>query len=201
MVKGLLVDRRCRSQPFSQESSLSLSPCSECLSCQQVRVLEVLLPHLAGAVVEDAQVTGAGLCIWARAQADTAACPRCGRPSARVHSRYQRRLTDVAIGGRKGGIRLGGRRFFCDAPDCPAATFAGQVEGLTSRDARRPPLLAAMRGGGAVGPGWGAGGVGRRADQRCCAWSWRSQTRPGPLRGCSGWTTSRSNVAKITAPC
>src|SRR5262249_28972392 len=146
MVKGLLVDRRCRSQPFSQESSLSLSPCSECLSCQQVRVLEVLLPHLAGAVVEDAQVTGAGLCIWARAQADTAACPRCGRPSARVHSRYQRRLTDVAIGGRKVVIRLVVRRFFCDAPDCPAATFAEQVEGLTSRYARRTPLLAAMLG-------------------------------------------------------
>src|SRR5947199_387198 len=48
MVKGLLVDRRCRSQPFSQESSLSLSPCSKCLSCQHVRVLELLLPHLAG---------------------------------------------------------------------------------------------------------------------------------------------------------
>ena len=104
----------------------------------------MLLPHLAGVVVEDAQLTGAGLCIWARARADTAMCPGCGRASARVHSRYQRRLADAAIGGRNVMIRLAVRRFFCDAPGCPAATFAEQVEGLTSRYARRTPLLAAM---------------------------------------------------------
>jgi transposase len=82
------------------------------LSCPHGQGLELLLPHLAGVVVEDAQVTGAGLCIWARARADTAACPRCGRPSARVHSRYRRRLADAAIGGRKVMIRLVVRRFF-----------------------------------------------------------------------------------------
>jgi transposase len=129
---------------------LSLSPCSEGLSCQHVRVLELLLPHLAGVMVEDAQVMGAGLFIRARARAGTAACPRCGCVSARVHSRYQRRLADAAIGGRKVVIRLAVRRFFCDAPGCPAATFAEQVEGLTSRYARRTPLLAAMLGAVAV---------------------------------------------------
>src|SRR5262249_62331806 len=121
MVKGLLVDRRCRSEPFSQESSLSLSPCSECLSCQHVRVLELLLPHLAGVVVENAQLTGAGLWIWARARAGTAACPRCGRASARVHSRYQRRLGGAAVGGREGVSRLAGGPVFGDAAGRPAA--------------------------------------------------------------------------------
>jgi transposase len=106
----------------------------------------VLLPHLAGVVVDDAQVMRAGLCIWARARVDAAVCPRCGQASARVHSRYQRRLDDVAVGGRKVMIRLAMRRFFCDAPGCPAATFAEQVEGLTSRYARRTPLLAALLG-------------------------------------------------------
>ncbi len=34
------------------------------------------------------------------------------------------------------------RRFLCANPDCAAVTFAEQVEGLTSRRARRTPLLA-----------------------------------------------------------
>ena len=60
----------------------------------------MLLPHLAGAVVEKAELAGARLCIWARARAEQAACPACGRFSVRVHSRYERRLADAAIGGR-----------------------------------------------------------------------------------------------------
>ena len=35
---------------------MSLSPCRECLSCQQIRGLELLLPHLAGVIVEEAEV-------------------------------------------------------------------------------------------------------------------------------------------------
>jgi hypothetical protein len=61
-----------------------------------------------------------------------------------VHSRYQRRLADAAIGGRPVLIRLTVRRFFCPAPDCPVITFAEQVEGLTVRYARRTPPLAEM---------------------------------------------------------
>ena len=38
-----------------QESGLSLSQVSRCLSCSH---LEVLLPHLAGAIVEDAEPVG-----------------------------------------------------------------------------------------------------------------------------------------------
>jgi transposase len=125
---------------------VSLSRVSGCVSCQHGIGLQVLLPHLAGVEVENAEVIGTRLCIWARAGAADAACPGCGARSARVHSRYQRRLADAAAGGRPVVIRLVVRRFFCDAPDCPAATFAEQVEGLTSRYARRTPLLAAMLG-------------------------------------------------------
>jgi transposase len=39
-------------------------------------------------------------------------------------------------------IVLEARRLRCVNPDCPAVTFAGQVEGLTTRFARRTPLLA-----------------------------------------------------------
>jgi transposase len=129
---------------------VSLSQDDGCLSCQYGLELGILLPHLAGVMVEKTELAAAWLCIWARARAERAACPACGRSSGRVHSRYHRRLADAAIGGRRVLIRLAVRRFFCGNPDCPAATFAEQVEGLTSRYARRTPLLAAMLGAVAV---------------------------------------------------
>ena len=123
---------------------MSLSSCGECLSCQRVRVLEVLLPHLGGVVVENAEVAGAKLCIWARTRAGAVACPWCGRPSGRVHSRYERRLADAAVGGRRVVIRLRVRRLFCDGPGCSRVTFAEQVPGLAIRYARKTVLLAGV---------------------------------------------------------
>jgi transposase len=66
--------------------------------------------------------------------------------SGRVHSRYSRRLADAPVGGRRVMIRLTVRRFFCQAPGCKRRTFAEQVEGLTTRYARRTPPLAAALG-------------------------------------------------------
>jgi hypothetical protein len=123
---------------------MPLSQVSSRLSDPIITALGVLLPHLAGTVVEKAELAGRRLCIWARSRAEQASCPACGRFSVRVHSRYQRRLADAAIGGRQVLIRLRVRRFFCPAPDCPVITFAEQVEGLTVRYARRTPLLAEM---------------------------------------------------------
>ena len=122
---------------------MSLSQVSGCLSCQHAISLERLLPHLAGVIVEAAELARS-LCLWARARADHAVCPRCGRSSGRVHSTYGRRLADAPVGGRRVLIRLAVRRFFCGNPDCPAVTFAEQIDGLTSRRARRTPLLGRM---------------------------------------------------------
>ncbi len=121
---------------------MSVSQVSGCLSCQHEISLERLLPHLAGVVVESAALAGGRLCIRARARADGGVCLRCGMSSQRVHSSYERRLADAAIGGQRPVIRLAVRRFFCGNPDCPNKTFAEQVDGLTSRRARRTPLLA-----------------------------------------------------------
>jgi transposase len=89
----------------------------------------------------------AGLvCVRARARADTAACPACGTVSGQVHSRYDRRLADAPVGGRRVMIRLTVRRFFCAAPGCKRTTFAEQVDGLTSRYARRTPPLSSSLG-------------------------------------------------------
>jgi transposase len=121
---------------------VSLSQVNTCLSCQHGISLEVLLPHLAGVVVETAELEGGRLVIWARARADRGACPRCGCSSDRVHSAYGRRLADAPAGGHRVLIRLAVRRFFCGNPECPKKTFAEQIDGLTSRRARRTPPLA-----------------------------------------------------------
>ena len=51
------------------------------------------------------------LLILARSITKTAACPTCGSQSDRIHSRYQRSLTDLPSQGRAVGIRLWSRRF------------------------------------------------------------------------------------------
>jgi transposase len=122
---------------------LSVSQFSGCLSCQHEISLERLLPHLSGVVVEAAELAGS-LCLRVRARAGQAVCPRCGQASGRVHSTYGRRLADAPVGGQPVVIRLVVRRFFCANPGCAAVTFAEQVDGLTSRRARRTPPLARM---------------------------------------------------------
>jgi hypothetical protein len=136
---------------------VSLSQGEVCLSCPGIVELGVFLPHLAGVIVEEITAAAGLLLVMARARAAGAACPRCGTVSARVHSRYSRRLADAAIGGRPVEIVLAVRRFFCPAAGCRSRTFAEQVDGLTTRHARKTPLLAGMRGSIAVAPAGRAG--------------------------------------------
>jgi transposase len=122
---------------------LPLSQGDGCLSCPGAAVeLGFLLPHLAGAVIEGVVAADGLLLVLARARAGRAACPACGTASARVHSRYGRRLADLAIGGRRVVIRLAVRRFFCRSPGCKRKTFAEQVPGLTAPYARKTPPLS-----------------------------------------------------------
>jgi hypothetical protein len=110
----------------------------------------VLLPHLAGVIVEAVTAAAGLLLVTARARVPEAACPKCGTVSRRVHSRHARTLADAAVGGRPVAIVLAVRRFFCASPGCPRKTFAEQVDGLTMRYARKTPLLAGMLGSIAV---------------------------------------------------
>jgi transposase len=105
---------------------------------------DVLLPHLADVLVERVFAAGGSVRVQARACGSSAACPGCGALSWRVHSRYQRRLLDMAAGGREVLIGLTVRRFFCPVPACAKVTFAEQVGGLTSRHARRTAGLTGV---------------------------------------------------------
>ncbi|MFI8281384.1 transposase family protein [Streptomyces sp. NPDC085929] len=66
-----------------------------------------------------------------RSRTPSAQCPRCGKPSGRVHGRYERRLGDAPLGGLPVVIVLLIRRFKCLVTDCPTVTFAEQIPGLT----------------------------------------------------------------------
>jgi transposase len=96
----------------------------------------ILFPHLAGVRVEMVRADGPLLRVQAAADQVEASCPDCGGASRRVHSRYQRRIYDQAVAGRRTVIHLKLRRFFCDAGECRKTTFAEQVTGLTARHAR-----------------------------------------------------------------
>jgi transposase len=64
-------------------------------------------------------------------------CPGCGTLSARIHSRYERKLNDLPIGGRRVELVVRARRFFCDAPTCARLTFAERFDGVAAPKARR----------------------------------------------------------------
>ncbi|HEX6518539.1 MAG TPA: ISL3 family transposase [Streptosporangiaceae bacterium] len=99
----------------------------------------MLLPHLADVLVEQVENAGSSVRIQASTRGSSASCPGCGTVSGRVHSRYERKLLDTATGGREVVICLTVRRFLCPDPGCAKVTFAEQVSGLTSPNARRSP--------------------------------------------------------------
>jgi hypothetical protein len=76
---------------------ISLRSCRSC----DLEVLSVLFPHLACLPVEWVFVAGKSVRIRAKTVCPEAACPACGVVSRRVHSRYERRLSDTAIAGRE----------------------------------------------------------------------------------------------------
>ncbi len=66
--------------------------------------------------------------------------------SQRVHSSYERRVCDSAVGGQETVLLLRVRRFRCGNDDCVVKTFAEQVPGLTVRYGRYSvPLRTRLR--------------------------------------------------------
>ncbi|MGY5061104.1 transposase family protein [Streptomyces sp. 900105755] len=95
-------------------------------------------------MIEEVELGEGHVRIAARAVASQAVCPQCGEASGRVHSGYQRRLADMAVGGRPVVIQLRVRRFRCTRRSCPKSTFAEQITGLTFRHGRRSARLHAV---------------------------------------------------------
>ncbi|MEU7818958.1 ISL3 family transposase [Pseudonocardia sp. NPDC049154] len=104
----------------------------------------MLFPHLVGLQVARVFVSGVTLRIEVQATGDGARCPVCGGVSSRVHSRYQRRLSDLAVSGRPVLLHVKVRRFVCMASACPRKTFAESFPHLTGRYKRSTHALQTM---------------------------------------------------------
>jgi transposase len=105
-----------------------------------VELLAAVFPHLAGVRVLNVSAKVASVRVYAEAASGAAGCPACSVASQRVHSRYERRLLDGALGGREVVIHLRVRRFFCDNTACPKKIFSEQIGGVTVRYARHSVL-------------------------------------------------------------
>jgi transposase len=73
--------------------------------------------------------------------APTAACPRCGSDTPRVHSRYTRRLDDLPCLGRCVRLQLAVRRFVCLQSQCPRRIFTERLPGFAAPWARTTDRL------------------------------------------------------------
>ncbi|MEN8654360.1 ISL3 family transposase [Streptomyces sp. 21So2-11] len=110
-------------------------------------LLDVVFPQLGPVEVGQVQRDGGVVRVTARTREGVpVSCPGCGVASVRVHSHYQRRIKDCAVGGQPVVIELRVRRLFCDQELCLRRTFVEQVDGLTIRYGRYTPGLLAVLG-------------------------------------------------------
>jgi transposase len=114
------------------------------LAGEEACCLNLLFPYLQELYVEKVEDYADAVLITARSRAAEAACHLCGVPSARVNSRYRRRLHDLAVVGRAVVIDLEVRRFFCGNPACELRTFAEQVPAVAQRHQHRTALLRGL---------------------------------------------------------
>jgi transposase len=70
-----------------------------------------------------------------------AACSQCATAGSRVHSRYQRTITDVAFGGRSLVLKFLVRKWICPEVSCPRKIFAERFPELVQRYARMTDRL------------------------------------------------------------
>ncbi|MEV0705908.1 ISL3 family transposase [Saccharopolyspora sp. NPDC050389] len=129
-------------------------------------MLGVLFPHLAHLRIDDVHAAGPVVRIEASTLSGDVACPGCGTLSDRVHSRYERRLSDTATSSREVLIRLRVRRLFCDNTECAKKTFAEGVQELAARYGRRTTALERVLCAVALALG---GRAGARLTQRLAA--------------------------------
>ena len=77
--------------------------------------------------LEHLSVDGEGLTVRLRSASRSARCPACGRVSRRVHSRYERKLSDLPRHGARVILRVKTRRFFCDGVSCERRIFCERL--------------------------------------------------------------------------
>jgi hypothetical protein len=100
------------------------------------------LPQCIGLRLDDLVLTPNWAAALVASTSATAACPRCGTPSDRVHSHYQRTVADLPYRDRRFVLRLLVRRVRCIDPGCTQRIFCERLPGLLVAHARSTTRLA-----------------------------------------------------------
>ena len=114
---------------------------SECLFVFRRTVLtmfvSLLVPQLPGFRLDNVQMEEKRIVVSMTATSRTASCPICAQDSERIHSHYQRTVTDLPWASSNVRLRLYVRRFKCSNPDCARTIFAERLDPLVPASARR----------------------------------------------------------------
>jgi len=100
----------------------------------------ILLPENVNLSIEQVAVDN-DVTVTLRSEVLTAMCPTCGHETKRVHSRYQRKPSDLPVSGRPVRLVIEVRRFFCDHARCRCKTFAERMPSLIRPHAQRTVRL------------------------------------------------------------
>src|SRR3712207_1067592 len=101
----------------------------------------LFLPDVPDLCLDTIELAEDGMYLTTHAAQAAPPCPLCDQPATRVHSRYQRTLTDLPAVGRRVRLRVQVRRFFCDNPGCQRAIFAERLGAAITTYARRTTRL------------------------------------------------------------
>ncbi len=91
--------------------------------------------------LETIELQAQTLTVHLQAVSSTAACPRCGTPGSRVHSRYTRTIADVAFGSRYLVLKLLVRKWICREASCSQRIFAERFPEFVQHYARMTDRL------------------------------------------------------------
>ncbi len=99
--------------------------------------VSLLVPQLPGFRLDNVQMEEKRIVVSMTATSRTASCPICAQDSERIHSHYQRTVTDLPWASSNVRLRLYVRRFKCSNPDCARTIFAERLDPLVPASARR----------------------------------------------------------------
>jgi transposase len=97
-----------------------------------------------GITIDSIDPSASELVIGIACDRPTMPCPECQRPSARIHSRYQRMVADLPCAGRNVILLLTVRKFVCSTPTCPRKIFTERLPGLVQPYGRMTSRLSAL---------------------------------------------------------
>lgn len=101
-----------------------------------------LLPE--GLEPEGLVVGLSGLTVRAGVAAAYARCPVCGRRSQRVHSQYERTVSDLPWRGIAVTLKVRSRRFFCENRECERSIFCERLPEVAAHARKTTRLEEAL---------------------------------------------------------